>query len=40
VLRLDISIEGKLIAYVLLVHLKSKLNSKGDDFEGRTRRAV
>ena len=40
VLKLDISYKGTLVAHSLLVHLKSKLNSKGDDFEGRTRRAV
>lgn len=40
VLKLEISYHQKLVAQSLLVHLKSKLNSKGDDFEGRTRRAV
>lgn len=40
VLKLEISYGEKLVAQSLLVHLKSKLNSKGDDFEGRTRRAV
>jgi len=40
VLKLEISMNGKLKANALLVHLKSKLNSKGDDFEGRTRRSV
>lgn len=40
VLKLELKHQGKLWFNVLLVHLKSKLNSKGDDFEGRTRRAV
>jgi endonuclease/exonuclease/phosphatase family metal-dependent hydrolase len=40
VLKLEISLGDDLWFHSLLVHLKSKLNSKGDDFEGRTRRAV
>lgn len=40
VLKLEVSLHDRLVANALLVHLKSKLNSKGDDFEGRTRRAV
>ncbi len=40
VLKLEIFLNEQLMANALLVHLKSKLNSKGDDFEGRTRRAV
>ena len=40
VLKLEVSLNQQLVANALLVHLKSKLNSKGDDFEGRTRRAV
>jgi hypothetical protein len=40
VLRLDLSSEGKIKCILLLVHIKSKLNIKKLDFEGRTQRAL
>ena len=40
VLRLELGIAGQTWFNVLLVHLKSKLNMRGEDFEGRTRRAI
>lgn len=40
VLLLELRFEGQLWFNVLLVHLKSKLNQRGEDFEGRTRRAI
>lgn len=40
VLLLELSFEGQVWFNVLLVHLKSKLNMRGEDFEGRTRRAI
>lgn len=40
VLSLELKHDGKTWVQALLVHLKSKLNMKGEDFEGRTRRAV
>lgn len=40
VLRLELSRHGTTWFNLLLVHLKSKLNMRGEDFEGRTRRAV
>ncbi len=40
VLLLELTWDHSTWFNVLLVHLKSKLNMKGDDFEGRTRRAV
>jgi hypothetical protein len=40
VLSLKLAYQGETWLVALLVHLKSKLNMKGEDFEGRTRRAV
>jgi len=40
VLSLELKLQGQTWFVALLVHLKSKLNVKGEDFEGRTRRAV
>jgi endonuclease/exonuclease/phosphatase family metal-dependent hydrolase len=40
VLRLDLRVSGKLQAIFLLVHIKSKLDLKRADFEGRTRRVL
>lgn len=40
VLKLELRLAGELWFNVLLVHLKSKLNQRGEDFEGRTRRAI
>jgi hypothetical protein len=39
VLRLDLKSNGELKAILLLVHIKSKLDIKKADFEGRTRRS-
>ena len=40
VLRLELRFEDEIWFNILLVHLKSKLNMRGEDFEGRTRRAI
>lgn len=40
VLRLDLKNEDKVEMILLLVHIKSKLNLRGEDFEGRTRRSL
>lgn len=40
VLRLELGVDNQPWFNVLLVHLKSKLNMRGEDFEGRTRRAI
>jgi endonuclease/exonuclease/phosphatase family metal-dependent hydrolase len=40
VLRLDLKQHGKIKAIMLLVHIKSKLDLKKADFEGRTRRIL
>lgn len=40
VLRLDLKEEGKMKMILLLVHIKSKLDLKKADFEGRTRRVL
>lgn len=40
VLRLDFSLDGKMKVIFLLVHIKSKLDLKKADFEGRTRRTL
>lgn len=40
VLRLDLKKEGKLELILLLVHIKSKLDLKKADFQGRTRRIL
>jgi endonuclease/exonuclease/phosphatase family metal-dependent hydrolase len=40
VLRLDLSLDGKISLILLLVHIKSKLDLKKTDFEGRTRRVL
>ncbi len=40
VLRLDLSLQGELKMILLLVHIKSKLDMKKADFEGRTRRVL
>lgn len=38
VLRMDLKLDGKIKLVLLLVHIKSKLDLKRADFEGRTRR--
>ena len=40
VLRLDLIRDEKIEMILLLVHIKSKLNLRGADFEGRTRRVL
>jgi hypothetical protein len=40
VLRLDLKQEGKIKLILLLVHIKSKLDLRRADFEGRTRRVL
>jgi endonuclease/exonuclease/phosphatase family metal-dependent hydrolase len=40
VLRLDLHEQGKLKLILLLVHIKSKLNLRGKDFEGRSQRMM
>lgn len=40
VLRLDLKQQGEIKAILLLVHIKSKLDLKKADFEGRTRRIL
>jgi hypothetical protein len=40
VLRLDLKNNGELKMILLLVHIKSKLNMRGADFEGRSRRVL
>jgi endonuclease/exonuclease/phosphatase family metal-dependent hydrolase len=40
VLRLDVKRNGKIEMILLLVHIKSKLDLKKADFEGRTRRII
>lgn len=40
VLRLDLKLDGELKLVCLLVHIKSKLDLKRADFEGRTRRVL
>ena len=40
VLLMELKFQGAVWFNVLLVHLKSKLNLRGEDFEGRTRRAI
>lgn len=40
VLRLDLKKNNETEMILLLVHIKSKLNLRGEDFEGRTRRSL
>ncbi len=40
VLRMDLSVDGNVKLVLLLVHIKSKLDLRRNDFEGRTRRVL